>query len=163
MGPSGTGKTTLGLILGAKFNLKIVHLDSIYWKKNWHHINKEDFDMFMKDFFITHDKWVIDGNYSNNLHFKYRLDLADTIIFLDFGTQQSLKGIHERAKKYKHRSRSDMAEGCNEGIDQAFLQYTAFFDKKAKVLKAIINTYKDKKKVLIFKTRKEVNNWVRSL
>jgi len=163
MGPSGTGKTTTGIILGSKLNLKILHLDSIYWKKNWNHINKEDFDVFMKDFFRKYDKWVIDGNYSNNRHFKYRLDLADTIIFLDFGTQQSLKGIHERAKKYKNISRSDMALGCIEGIDQEFLQYTAFYDKRAKFLKATINKYKDKKKVLIFKTRKEVNDWVRSL
>ena len=163
MGPSGNGKTTLGIILGSKLNLKLLHLDSIYWEKNWNHINKKDFDVFMKDFFRKHDKWVIDGNYSNDRHFKYRLDLADTIIFLDFGTQQSLKGIHERAKKYKHRSRSDMADGCNEEIDQEFLQYTAFYDKKAKFLKATINKYKDKKKVLIFKTRKEVNDWVSSL
>ncbi len=164
LGPSGTGKTTIGKILGEKLDLKILHLDSVYWKKDWNNINKEDFNIYMKNFFRNYDSWVIDGNYTNNYHFKYRLDLADTIIFLDFGTQLALKGIHERAHEFKHRSRSDMAEGCNEGIDQVFLQYVAFYYKKrAKYIKAIISKYKNKKKVLIFKTREEIHEWISAL
>lgn len=163
LGPSGTGKTTVGRILGEKLGLQILHLDSIYWKKNWDNLNKIDFDIYMKNFFKKNSKWVIDGNYTNNKHFQYRLDLSDTIIFLDFGIQVALKGIHERAAKFKHRSRSDMAEGCIEGIDQVFLQYVAFYDKRAKFVKAIINKYRGKKQVLIFKTRLEIHNWFNAL
>ena len=164
LGPSGTGKTTVGRILGEKLGLRILHLDSVYWKKDWENINKIDFNNYMKDFFKNNSKWVIDGNYTHNKHFKYRLDLADTIIFLDFGTQVALKGIHERANKFKRTSRPDMAEGCNEGIDQVFLQYVAFYYKKrAKLLKAIINKYKTKKQILIFKSRQEVKDWISAL
>ena len=163
LGPSGTGKTTLCRQIGDKFGLKELHLDSVYWLKNWENISKEDFDVWMKTFLAKNDHWVIDGNYSNNKHFTYRLELADTIIFLDFGTQLSLKGIHKRANEFKHQVRSDMAEGCVEGIDQVFLQYVATYDKfRAKFLKAVISKYKNKKNVLIFKNREELYTWYNS-
>ncbi len=163
LGSSGTGKTTLCRDLGNKLNIKLLHLDEVYWKKDWENISKEDFDDYMKLFLAKNDAWVIDGNYTNNLHFKYRLDLADTIIFLDFGVNVSLKGIHKRARKYKHITRSDMAEGCIEGIDQVFLQYVAFYDYRNKMLKATIKKYENKKRVLIFKNRKELFDWVNAL
>ena len=164
LGPSGTGKTTLCRMLGQKLGLQELHLDSVYWLKDWQNIDKETFDLKMKQFLIKHKEFVIDGNYTNNKHFKYRLDLADTIIFLDYGTNQALKGIHQRAHDFKHQVRSDMAEGCVEGIDQVFLKYVANFNKfKAKYLKARIQKYDKKKKVLIFKSREELNKWYHSL
>lgn len=163
LGASGTGKTTLCRNLGEKCQMEVLHLDSIYWKKNWQHIEKHDFDVYMKQFFQKHDKWVIDGNYMNNHHFEMRLQLADTIIFLDFGTQISLKGIFERARNYKHRNRSDMAEGCIEGIDQEFLHYVASFEKKGHKIKAIIKKYENKKNVLVFHSREELDVWLNAL
>lgn len=164
LGPSGTGKTTYGRILGEKLGLKILHLDSVYWKEDWNNIDKIEFDEYIKNFFRKYDKWVIDGNYQNNKHFRYRLDLADTIIFLDFGTQVAMHGIHERARKFKNVSRPDMADGCNEGIDQIFLKYVAFYyQKTAKSLRAAINKYKNKKQVLIFKSRNEMQQWINTL
>ncbi len=163
LGASGTGKTTICRILGEKLNVKILHLDSVYWKKDWDNINKSDFNKYMKRFLLENKTWVIDGNYSNNLHFDYRLEACDTIVYLDFGIQVSLHGIHERAKKYKHISRADMAEGCIEGIDQEFLQYVAFYRNKNMLLKAHIKKYENKKKVLIFKSREELNSWVNNL
>ena len=163
LGASGTGKTTVGRRLSEKLGIKALHLDSVYWLKDLENISKEEFDRHMKDFLMKNRKWVIDGNYSNNKHFKYRLDAADTIIFLDFGRQVSLKGIHERANEFKHLVRSDMAEGCVEGIDQVFLQYVAFYQPRALKLKAIINKYKNKKNVLIFKNRNELYSWYNSL
>ena len=163
LGPSGTGKTTIGRLLGEKLKLKILHLDSVYWKKDWENISKEEFNEYMKKFFRKYNKWVIDGNYTNNRHLRYRLDLADTIILLDFGTQLSLKGIHERAAKFKHQSRPDMAEGCIEGIDQVFLKYVAFYDTRGKFVKALSNKYKNKKQVLIFKSRAEIHECLDAL
>ncbi|MBN2604749.1 MAG: AAA family ATPase [Bacilli bacterium] len=163
LGASGTGKTTLCRKIGEKRHLEVLHLDSIYWKKNWQNIDKHDFDVFMKNFFMTHQQWVIDGNYTNNAHFNYRLELADTIIYLDFGLQVSLKGIFERANQYKHRNRSDMAEGCIEGIDQEFLHYVSTFKNKGQKIKAIIKKYENKKNILVFHSRDELNVWLNAL
>lgn len=164
LGPSGSGKTTLCRKLGEKLDLEVLHLDSVYWLKNWQNIDKETFDIKMKRFLRKYPRFVIDGNYTNNKHFKYRLDIADTIIYLDYGTNQSLKGIYQRAAEYKHQVRSDMAEGCIEGIDQVFLKYVANFGNfRSKFLKATIKKYEKKKNVLMFKTREELNNWYNSL
>ena len=164
LGSSGSGKTTICRMLGKKLNIPSLHLDSVYWKPYWNHIEKSEFNTYMKDFLTKNKSWVIDGNYTNNDHFQYRLDLADTIILLDFGQQVSLQGIHERANTYKHQVRSDMAEGCVEGIDQVFLQYVATFHKvKAKRLKALIKQYEYKKEIKIFKSRKELYDWYNSL
>jgi len=163
LGASGTGKTTTCRMIGEKLNLKILHLDSVYWKKNWDNISKSDFDLYMKEFLLENKSWAIDGNYSNNKHFDYRLEASDTIVYLDFGVQVSLKGIYERAKRYKHTSRADMAEGCIEGVDQEFLQYVAFYRKKNMLIKAHIKKYENKKRVLIFQSREELNSWVNTL
>lgn len=163
-GPSGTGKTTLGRKLGAKLGLPTLHLDSVYWLKDWEHIDKDSFHIWMANYMTKNRSWVIDGNYTNNKHFELRLKLSDTIILLDYGPQAALHGIHERAETYKHQVRSDMAEGCVEGIDQVFLQYVAFYHKAhIKRLKAAIQKYAGFKQILIFKNREELHNWFDSL
>ncbi len=160
LGPSGTGKTTLGRRLGEKLHLPILHLDTVYWLKDWEHIDKDAFHTYMTQFIKDHDAWVIDGNYTNNKHFKLRLQMADTVILLDYGTQASLRGIHERAAKYKHQVRSDMAEGCVEGVDQVFLQYVAFYYKtRIKWLRAMIQKYNNTKQIIVFKSRNELHQW----
>ncbi len=161
LGPSGTGKTTLARKLGEKLGIPYLHLDTVYWKKNWIHVDKKEFHNFMVSYLKQHGKWVIDGNYTNNEHFIWRLKLADTIILLDFPSTVSLRGILERAEKYKNRVRSDMAEGCVEGIDQVFLRYTAFYSKnRTPLLKAKINKYSKGKNIFIFNNRENLENWL---
>ena len=61
MGPSGTGKTTLCRNLGTKLGLTELHLDSLYWLKDWKHIDKHSFDLRMRKFLTKNRKFVIDG------------------------------------------------------------------------------------------------------
>jgi hypothetical protein len=69
-----------------------------------------------------------------------------------------------RANEFKHQVRSDMAEGCVEGIDQVFLKYVAGFHKvKSKFLIATAMKYKNRKQVLVFKNRNELYDWYNSL
>jgi adenylate kinase family enzyme len=164
LGPSGTGKTTLARRLGKLCSIKELHLDQIYWLRDWQSMEKDVFDKTMKEYFKTHRRWVIDGNYTNNEHFYDRLKLADTIVLLNYSTSDALKGVIERKDKYKHTHRSDMAEGCNEELDQEFLQYIAFFNKgKSKFLRAIVHKYKIKDRIHIFHNRMELNKWLHTL
>lgn len=93
VGGSGTGKSTLAKILSQKFNLPVVHLDSINYLPNWEPINKNKRDNIIISKSLE-DKWIIDGIYHNTL--RQRFERADLIIWLDYSTYAQLKGIFKR-------------------------------------------------------------------
>ncbi len=159
LGSSGTGKTTLAKMLGKKLRLPYLHLDTVYWDKNWTSIGKEAFTRKVRDFIKSHPKFVIDGNYANNETFMERLMIADTIILLEYSRQDSLQGIIAREAEYKHRYRSDMAEGCIEEIDQAFLHYVYGFAAKRRKMQAVMQSMRGKKHILRFKDRSSLMTW----
>lgn len=78
---------------------------------------------------LNQDKWVIDGNYSKVLYDK-RLELADTIIFLDFNRFLCFKRILKRYFNYKGRTREDMGKGCDEKIDFEFVSWVLHKGRK---------------------------------
>lgn len=160
LGNSGTGKTTLARILGAKLNVPHLPLDTVYWQKNWTSLPKPEFSKIVRGFMHKFDRYVIDGNYTNTDTFMDRLNHADTIILLDYAITEAIKGITEREAKYRHRYRSDMATGCYENIDQEFLEYVYRFNPKMRRMKAIVNQFQGQKLVLTFKTRKCLMRWL---
>ena len=125
---------------------------------------KQEFDHTIKEYLRTHDEWVIDGNYTNNPNFYDRLKLADYVVLLQYPKETYLHGVIERERKYKHRHRSDMAVGCNEELDQVFLQYVATFHKhKIKSLSALVHKYKSKDQIKVLYSRDELNKWLNTL
>lgn len=162
-GSSGTGKTTLARTLGEKLNLDVLHLDTVYWRKNWTTLPKPEFTRKIRHYMQTQERFVMDGNYTNSKTLKDRLEVCDTLILLRFDTKKALKGIIEREAQYKHRFRSDMATGCYEDIDQEFLQYVAFFNNKKHKIEGFLNRLENKKHVLIFDDRTALHYWLNSL
>jgi adenylate kinase family enzyme/GNAT superfamily N-acetyltransferase len=162
-GSSGTGKTTLARRLGTTLNLEVLHLDTVYWKENWTTLPKPEFTRRIRQFMQTHERFVMDGNYTNSKTLADRLAMCDTFILLRYDADKAIKGILERETQYKHRYRSDMAEGCYEDVDQEFLQYVAFFDNKKHKIEGLLNHLESKKHVLIFDDRKALHYWLNSL
>ncbi len=162
-GNAGTGKTTLARMLGEKLQLDVIHLDTIYWLKNWQSLSKPDFNKAVLSYLKQHPRFVMDGNYTNHTNFEDRLKISDTVILLNYHEKTALKGVIERENVYKHRYRSDMATGCIEELDQEFLQYVAFFEPKRHKLEAIINSLRPKKNILVFDTREALMHWYNSL
>ncbi len=163
LGGPGTGKTTLARQLGARFDLSVLHLDQLYWQDNWQALARDIFNQRVRTFLQANARFVMDGNYMNHDTFKDRLAIADTIIILDYPASLALKGIIQRASRYKNRSRSDMASGCLEAIDQEFLRYTAFFEPKNRLIKGYISTKNHQKRVLRFTSRHALKLWLENL
>jgi adenylate kinase family enzyme/ribosomal protein S18 acetylase RimI-like enzyme len=163
-GNAGTGKTTLARDLAYKQNLTACHLDSIYWKKDWQSLPDEEFTQRVAAFIEQTPSFTMDGNYTNSQSLPLRLSAADTLIFLDYSTSDALQGIIQREKQYRHRFRTDMAEGCIENIDDEFLDYVAGYhtQRRLLILKLFAAHYKEKV-CLRFTSRAQLEHWMAQL
>lgn len=159
IGGSGSGKSTLATILSNKFGLPAIHLDSINFNSNWEKINKTTRDNIILEK-ANEDKWIIDGNYLNTL--PYRFDRADLIIWLDYSTLFLLINVLKRFIILHNKERIEIP-GCKERFNLKFLKYVITYNKKKRpeILKLLNNVPKDK--VLIFKSRKDLNKWLKEV
>jgi adenylate kinase family enzyme len=122
IGPAGAGKTTLARELESKLHLNVVHLDRLFWKRNW--IGKpRDTRVEIMDHLVLERQWIIEGTYINSS--ESRLSAADTIIFLDTSFFICLLRIIKRHRPlvcllhkirgdviYHSDSPRDIPEGC---------------------------------------------------
>lgn len=159
VGCGGAGKSTLARIMGEKFNLPVVHLDKIHWLPNWQERPKEEFDQLLHNELIK-DSWIIDGNYTRT--FEKRIRYADLCIFLDYPIELCIQSVLERVEKYKNTSRPDMTEGCPEQVDDEFMEWIKNYNIDVKPV-FIETMHKTNIPFLIFKSRKETEDWFNSL
>ena len=82
VGTTGSGKSTVAASLAEIMSCPCIHLDQLYWGPNWQESPDDQFFLDLSEA-ISGDVWVLDGNYSRTEKLKF--DLADTIIWLDFG------------------------------------------------------------------------------
>jgi len=98
-GKPGSGKSTLSKNLASATGIKLHALDSIVYKKNGDLVNRETFDEVHKNI-LSSDSWIIDG-FGPIESFNKRLDVADTLIYIDLPyvisywlvTKRLLKGM----------------------------------------------------------------------
>lgn len=126
LGCGGSGKSTLARALGEKTGLPVVHLDQLFWRDNWQHISREEFDALLT-VEAEKEKWIIDSNYNRTI--PLRLQKCDTAIYLDFPRWRCLKGVIKRFIMNFGRVRPDMSPNCPEQLDWEFLQWIWNFNK----------------------------------
>ena len=155
LGFSGCGKSTLAQKLGEKYQLPVLHLDSVQFAANWVERELEDKLRDVAAFMDSHDSWVMDGNYSNLLQ-ERRLEEADRIVMLELNRFVCLWRVLKRWLTYKGSSRPDMAAGCEEKVDWEFLRWV-LHDGRTKKRKAHMNEIARRypNKCVRIRTRKE--------
>ena len=160
VGSPGSGKSTLAKILGDTLNLRIVYLDTFYWKAGWITRDHEEY-LKLEEEALLGDRWVIDGNYRSTLD--KRLSYADTVIFLDYKRWICIFSIFKRFFKYRKQERDSITKGCPEKIDKAFFLWAWRFNKNIRpLIYQKINSCKNVN-ILIFKNRKSLNRFIKTL
>ena len=122
LGNAGSGKSTLARTLGERLGLPVVHLDRLFWSPGWVEPDAEQFRTRVREA-VAPDAWVCEGNYARRT-FDLRLPRADLIIWLDTPRLTCFTRVILRSAL--KRPRPDMAAGCTDRIDRAFLTFLKF-------------------------------------
>jgi len=136
VGSGGAGKSTFARALHDFTGLPLIHLDREHWQPGWVEPPRDEWRRTVEGL-ARRDRWIIDGNYGGTL--EIRVARADTIVFFDFPRWLCLWGVVKR--RVMRGARPDMAEGCPERLDLAFLRWVWGYRRSARprVLKAIGN------------------------
>lgn len=159
IGCPGSGKSTLTRRMNEILHYPVLHLDSIYHIDNTHHITRDELRQKVAEFALSHENWLIDGNYRSTI--PERVELADTIIIMDIDTEICLANAQKRAKM-EHQT--DMAQGFDiSKISDGFLEFIENF--KNQILPEIMEILKNAKdkKVVILKNYEEVDELIEKL
>jgi len=93
IGCPGSGKTYFAKQLSKIMQIKLFHMDNIYWKKGKTHISREEL-VCTVDEIMSQSEWILDGNYISTI--EQRIKDADTIFLFDYTTKDCLEGVKSR-------------------------------------------------------------------
>ena len=160
LGYAGSGKSTLARELGELYGVPVLHLDKVMFLPGWQERPKDEQLAIVQRFMDENEGWVIDGNYSGLLQAR-RLEEADKVLFLLFNRFSALARVAKRYLKYRGQSRPDMAEGCSEKLDAAFIRWVLWEGRSAKKRAGFERKrklYGDKCAVL--KNQQQIDRWL---
>jgi adenylate kinase family enzyme len=149
IGCGGSGKSRLARSLGDTLGLTPVHLDGLYYDRDWKPLDKEEFAALQRDL-VAAPRWIIDGNYASSL--PVRLQAADTVIFLDLPAWACLWGIFQR--RLRHGGGQHDAIGVYDRITWNFIRYIAGYRKQmAPRVRRLIADYAGDAQVVVLRSR----------
>ncbi len=155
IGCPGSGKSTFARSLTEKTGLPLHYLDMMYWNPDRTTKPKEEFRAALRET-VALPEWIIDGNYGSTL--ELRMEACDTVIFLDYPPEVCLSGIEERRGK----PRADMPWVETEP-DLEFIEFVRKYNEESRPrVIELLEKYKEKN-IIIFKSRQESEDFLRSL
>lgn len=156
IGCSGAGKSTFARKLRDITGLPLYYLDMLWHKPDKTNVSSEEFDTRLLEIIET-DTWIIDGNYGRTL--EIRLRACDTVFLLDYPVDICLAGVQSRIGEI----REDMPWVENE-FDEEFKQWIlGFSENEMPAVYELLNKYKYEKNIIIFKSRKDSEDYLNSL
>lgn len=163
IGNAGSGKSTFAKRLAEKSSLPLVHLDKLYWRGNWDHLTREEFDTVLQAE-LEKPEWIIDGNFNRTL--PHRLKYCDTVFFFDLPTVTCLWGITKRVLQSYGKTREDMGGNCPERFDKqkpALYKNVLHFNKQHRRGYYQLLGKTENVNVIVFKSRKAVNEYLKEI
>ena len=153
IGCPGAGKTTFAEKLNKKTGLPLFYLDAIWHKPDRTHISREEYDTRLSEI-LALDSWIIDGNYSRTI--EKRMSECDTVFLFDLPTQICLEGATSRLGKERY----DLPWIDTELDPKLKKEIEKFGVEKLPEIYALIDKYKDGKRVVVFKTREQADKFL---
>lgn len=155
LGYAGSGKTYLSDYLAKKKNIPVMHLDDIKWDKEWQPVDDAVALPKVKEFMDNSD-WIIDGYYTY-LMIDERLRSADKIILLLLPRTTCFF----RALK---RTKSRRKDGYKNDMNWWFVNFVLWGcrnKERRTFYKEITEKYKNK--TIVLKTKRQVDEFLRSM
>ena len=116
MGPTGTGKSTLGRLLGEQFGSVYRSLDELHWDPGWESKLEDEFFANI-DAILENDCWILDGNYTEA---QPRIrPHATTIIWLNYPFLTNFRQLFRRTMQ-RAWTGDELYNGCYESFRQSF-------------------------------------------
>jgi adenylate kinase family enzyme len=161
IGCGGSGKSTLAREMGRVLSLPVYHLDRLYWRAGWVETPEAEWRAIQAEI-VNEPKWIIDGNYGGSM--EIRLERADTIVFLDLPTWTCLAGALQRYRRFRGRTRPELADGCPERLTFDYLAWIWRYRKRRRprILKRLQGV-ETSKTVVSLSTRSNVDWFVSGL
>lgn len=154
IGSPGAGKSTFARRLRERTGLPLYYLDQIWHCSDGSHLSEKEFDDRL-DELLKQERWIIDGNYSRTL--VRRLAACDTVFLLDYPTDLCLLGAASRIG----RKREDLP-WIEQEFDAEFKQHIIDFpNKRLPQIYQLLQSIREEKAVIIFKTREEADNYLK--
>ena len=157
IGLSGAGKSTLAKKLSSILDIRVYHLDRIFWQRDWKEKDRETrIDILER--LVPETQWIIEGTYLSvsDCH----LSMADTIIFLDIFPLVCLQRLIKRHFEYCKRPRRDIPEGCTDRLTLLRIAKVPTFPLNGRgIIKQKLRAYNSKHIIWLHSTN-EVENFV---
>jgi adenylate kinase family enzyme len=158
IGSGGAGKSTVARRLGETLAIPVIHLDRLYWRPGWVEPDRKEWAKKVNEL-ISQESWILDGNYSATL--AARLAACDTVVFLDLSRLICLWRVFKRALRFHGKGRPDMAPGCAEKLDLAFLLWVWRYPARSrgKVL-SLLEAHRRSCNVICLRTQAQVERFL---
>ncbi|WRS27145.1 adenylate kinase [Oscillospiraceae bacterium MB08-C2-2] len=154
IGSPGAGKSMFARKLRDETGFPLYYLDMLWHKSDQTNISQEKFDAGLNEIFKK-DAWIIDGNYLRTL--EPRLQACDTVFFMDYPLEVCISGAASRIGK-----RGEDLPWVETTFDEEFKQWILDFSKdQLPQIYDNLKKYEKSKDIMIFKSRKEADDYLK--
>ncbi|WP_033543758.1 topology modulation protein [Planococcus sp. CAU13] len=161
---AGAGKSTFARQLSEKLDIPVHHLDAYYWKAGWVERDTAEFKAIQQHL-VQEKTWIIEGNYGSSMDI--RLKEADTFIYLELPLRVCVYRALKRWMLNRGKTRPDMAEGCPEKMDIAFLKFiiTTYADRKTEMRQRARNFMESdpNRRSIILETQEQIDDFLKKI